>query len=99
MKHNIKEIVERFDKRFYPLDKTDILKDDFKNGRFWGRKECLQEAKDFLIQSHIDTLDDLIESTNTIDFYDWNIETQRMIKEKIKTLLQKIKEELKELIK
>jgi len=32
---------EEFYKEFYPLDKTGILEDQFKNGLFWGKKETL----------------------------------------------------------
>ena len=63
MKNNIQTIIDEFDKEFYPLDDTDILVDNFKNGKFWGRKKTLEEAKQFLKDSLTSMLDGIEKET------------------------------------
>jgi len=51
--HNIRlkdreQLTEIINKDFYPLDNTDIMTDQFLNGKFWGKKETLEKVKELL---------------------------------------------------
>lgn len=45
------EILEEFEKSFYPIETDDITNDTFKNGKFWGRKETLEQVYRFIDKS------------------------------------------------
>lgn len=96
MPKNIKEeILEEFDKQF--IDKTYPFLGGERN--YWKTKpkdelgthemKQIDDVKNFLAQSIDKIIQDFPGEIDKIDFYGWNEETQRMIKDKI---TQKIKD-------
>ena len=69
---------EEFEKRFYPLNKDGILSDDFKNGKFFGRKETLEEIPEIILSQELAILKSVEEwaeknAKEISDAYSFNI--------------------------
>lgn len=87
---------ESFDERFYPI--TETREDEFHSGRFWGRKDTLQEVRQFISETIASRDEALIELVNALEVGKPNSESEIGVYEIKKAWLEETKKALLEAI-